>query len=155
MEYPTRYHAVTLVGYGGVEGSNDYYLCQNSYGVNWGHHGYFKVRRNAVKFVYYPVGVYKARKNTNGVVQTTHQPSKEIVDMEVDTITSSSDDMEVDTMSSSSNDMEIDEVAMDIDWKVLSLNFFYLPLLMSLEKEVESQVIYVQSSMLKCLMLDR
>lgn len=136
MEYPTRNHAVTLVGYGGsVEGANDYYLCQNSYGLNWGHHGYFKVRRDAVFSVCYPVGVYKAKKNINGVVQTTHQPSREIVDMEVDTITLWSDDMEVDTMSSSSNDMEIDEVAMDIDWRVLSLNLFYLPLLMSLEKE--------------------
>lgn len=47
------YHALTIVGYGGKDGVDDYYLCQNSYGLRWGHDGYIKLRRHLVRWVYF------------------------------------------------------------------------------------------------------
>lgn len=41
-----NYHAQTIVGYAGVEGVNDYYICQNSCGLEWCRGGYIMVRRS-------------------------------------------------------------------------------------------------------------
>ncbi|KAF6215879.1 hypothetical protein GE061_000214 [Apolygus lucorum] len=54
-------HAVLVVGYGTTESGEDYYMMKNSWGPNWGDHGYFKMRRNAnnlcgiANHAYYPV----------------------------------------------------------------------------------------------------
>lgn len=37
-------HAITLVGWG-VEGNTPYWICKNSWGVNWGEEGYFRIVR--------------------------------------------------------------------------------------------------------------
>lgn len=47
--YPTSEspidHAVTLIGYGTSEDGIDYWLVQNSWGANWGQHGYVMLQR--------------------------------------------------------------------------------------------------------------
>lgn len=47
-------HSVTLVGYG-HDGSDKYYIVQNSYGLDWGYRGYCKIWRDPVKDFYVPV----------------------------------------------------------------------------------------------------
>lgn len=46
-------HAVTLVGYG-REGNEEYFIIQNSWGLNWGVRGYAKVWRRLLERIYVP-----------------------------------------------------------------------------------------------------
>lgn len=39
-------HVVLAVGYGTDEDGNDYYICKNSWGFDFGEDGYFKIVRN-------------------------------------------------------------------------------------------------------------
>lgn len=55
-------HAITLIGFGGRTGVNDYYICQNSYGVKWGYKGLFRIRRDSVSAFSYPVDTHLATK---------------------------------------------------------------------------------------------
>lgn len=44
-------HAVLAVGYGYDEATGlDYYLVRNSFGADWGDHGYVKIQRNGDGF---------------------------------------------------------------------------------------------------------
>lgn len=47
-------HAVTVVGYGSEDGV-DYYIIMNSWGENWGCHGFEKVDRRLISCFYYPI----------------------------------------------------------------------------------------------------
>lgn len=47
-------HAITIVGYGRED---KYYVCQNSYDVEWGHKGYFRILRHLIGEHYNSVGV--------------------------------------------------------------------------------------------------
>ena len=49
-------HAIRIIGYG-TDNGIDYWLCANSWGVNWGILGFFKVKRgvNAVNIEAYPI----------------------------------------------------------------------------------------------------
>ena len=38
-------HSVVLIGWG-TEGGNDYWLIRNSWGANWGDHGFVKIGRH-------------------------------------------------------------------------------------------------------------
>ncbi|XP_055308019.1 procathepsin L-like [Sitodiplosis mosellana] len=39
-------HAVLIVGYGTDQTAGDYYIVKNSYGLNWGESGFFRISRN-------------------------------------------------------------------------------------------------------------
>lgn len=45
-EVPHQLHCVLAVGYGTDENGNDYYILRNSWSVDWGDRGYFKMARN-------------------------------------------------------------------------------------------------------------
>lgn len=101
---------MTLIGYGGVEGVDDHYICQNSWGPRWGHRGCFKVRCHAVFEIYYPVSGYIANASTN-VGQTSYQNS---VDMLMPSNDVPMDDVELDDPELPQDIDSIDD--MDIDW---------------------------------------
>ena len=39
---PRESHAITVVGYGN-DGTNEYWICKNSWGTDWGEYGYVKI----------------------------------------------------------------------------------------------------------------
>lgn len=41
--YFTKYHPVLIIGYG-FEGADQYWLCQNSFGSQWGENGIIRVK---------------------------------------------------------------------------------------------------------------
>ncbi|KAH6769580.1 hypothetical protein C2S52_014383 [Perilla frutescens var. hirtella] len=114
----TPYHAVTLVGYG-YEGVNEYYLCQNSYGTNWGHHGYFKVLCHVVYNVCYPFTACKKNKNLVKINVTAQDEKKGPIPMDIDALVlpKGSDDMEIDDdiELEAKDDMDIDADAMETE----------------------------------------
>jgi len=48
-------HAVKLVGWGN-DGTNDYWIAQNSWGPNWGMNGYFNIKMGEVGIDYQAIG---------------------------------------------------------------------------------------------------
>lgn len=53
-------HAVTIVGWGETEGGDPYWICENSWGSDWGKYGYFYIRRgeNMCNIEYDSYGIY-------------------------------------------------------------------------------------------------